>query len=132
MQRDRYWKYGCFGIAVLMLMYSVHIARLDALLRRCCKNVLYHCFFGQYGLYLLFLLMAAFLLFAMWQWITARTSRKRIVTTSLAAVCIYAVLAHGYLGYHYDVYTHSSQSEQKKYNKYYDKGLLYDLKGLIK
>lgn len=132
MRNDRYWKYGCFGIAVILLLYSVHIARLDALLRRCCKKTLFYSFFGQYGLYLLFLVMAAFVLFAIWQWIAVKPSRKRMLQTGIAAVCIYAALAHGYLCYHHDVYIHASQSEQKRYNKAYDKGLLYDLKGLVK
>lgn len=131
MRNDRYWKYSCFGIAVILLLYSVHIARLDALLRRCCKKALFYSFFGQYGLYLLFLIMAAFLLFAIWQWIVVKPSHKRMLQIGIAAVCIYAVLAHGYLRYHHDAYVHASQSEQKRYVKMYDKGLLYDLKGLI-
>ncbi|MDO4175309.1 MAG: hypothetical protein Q4D42_11150 [Eubacteriales bacterium] len=132
MRNNKYWKYGCFAVAVALALYSVRIVRLDAVLRRACKESLHKSFFGQYGLYLLFLVMTAFLLFAVWQWIASKPSRKRMLQATAAAVCVYAILAHGYLDYHQEVYAQASEEEQKRYDKLYDRGLLYDLRGLVK
>ncbi|MDY4442603.1 MAG: hypothetical protein SPE35_00420 [Butyricicoccus sp.] len=132
MQKDRYWKYGCFGIAVCMLLRGVQTARQDILLRKCCKTVLAEVQHGFYGLYLLILLIGAFFLFAVWQWITGKPSVKRMAAVSLAAVAVYGMLTLGYQSYHDDVYDRSPRSEQKKYDWNEEKGLWYDLRGLFR
>lgn len=131
MQKDRYWKYGCFGIALCMLLRGVQTARQDILLRKCCKTVLEK-EQGYYGLYLLILLIGAFFLFAVWQWITGKPSVKRMAAVSLAAVAVYGMLTLGYQSYHDDVYDRSPRSEQKKYDWNEEKGLWYDLRGLFR
>ena len=131
MPKDRYWKYGCFGIALCMLLRGVQTARQDILLRKCCKTVLEE-ELGYYGLYLLILLIGAFFLFAVWQWITGKPSVKRMAAVSLAAVAVYGMLTLGYQSYHDDVYDRSPRSEQKKYDWNEEKGLWYDLRGLFR
>lgn len=131
MQKDRYWKYGCFGIALCMLLRGGQTARQDILLRKCCKTVLEK-EQGYYGLYLLILLIGAFFLFAVWQWITGKPSVKRMAAVSLAAVAVYGMLTLGYQSYHDDVYDRSPRSEQKKYDWNEEKGLWYDLRGLFR
>ena len=132
MQKNGYWKYGCFGIAVCMLLCGIQTARQDILLRKCCKTVRAEEPDGFYGLYLLILLMGAFFLFAVWQWVTGKPSVRRIAAVSLAAVVVYGALTLGYQAYHDDVYDRSPHSEQKKYDWNEEKGLLYDLKGLFR
>ena len=131
MQKDRYWEYGCFGIALCMLLRGGQTARQDILLRKCCKTVLEK-EQGYYGLYLLILLIGAFFLFAVWQWITGKPSVKRMAAVSLAAVAVYGMLTLGYQSYHDDVYDRSPRSEQKKYDWNEEKGLWYDLRGLFR
>ena len=131
MQKDRYWEYGCFGIALCMLLRGIQTARQDILLRKCCKTVLEK-EQGYYGLYLLILLIGAFFLFAVWQWITGKPSVKRMAAVSLAAVAVYGMLTLGYQSYHDDVYDRSPRSEQKKYDWNEEKGLWYDLRGLFR
>ena len=131
MKKDRYWEYGCFGIALCMLLRGVQTARQDILLRKCCKTVLEE-ELGYYGLYLLILLIGAFFLFAVWQWITGKPSVKRMAAVSLAAVAVYGMLTLGYQSYHDDVYDRSPRSEQKKYDWNEEKGLWYDLRGLFR
>ena len=132
MQKDRYWKYGCFGIALCMLLRGVQTARQDILLRKCCKTVLAEVQHGFYGLYLLILLIGAFFLFMVWQWVTPNPSVRRMVSVSLAAVVIYSMLTFSYQAYHDEVYAQSSRSEQKKYDSNEEKGLWYDLRGLFR
>lgn len=132
MKQEKIWKFGCFGVAVLLVLYSLHLARMDAVLRGACKKALYHSRFGTYGLYLFFLIAAALLLYALWQWITPRLNTRRMLRCMLAAVCVCAVLSWGYHRYHADVYVHSSREAQAKYEALYDRGLLWDLKGLFR
>ena len=82
--------------------------------------------------YLLILLIGAFFLFAVWQWITGKPSVKRMAAVSLAAVAVYGMLTLGYQSYHDDVYDRSPRSEQKKYDWNEEKGLWYDLRGLFR
>ena len=130
MKNRQYWKYGCFAVAVALLLCCVHFARLDMTLRRCCKDALFQSYLGQYGLYLLFLLAAAYLLYTMGLWLVNKPSRRRTLRITLATVCIFAFLSGGYMQYHQQVYAQSEH--QAKYQKVYDKGLLYDLRGLFK
>lgn len=130
MKNRQYWKYGCFSIAVVLMLCCVHFARLDMLLRRYCKDALFQSYLGQYGLYLLFLLAAAYMLYVLWLWLTEKPSGRRALRATLIAVCIYAFFSGGYLQYHQQVYVQSDH--QAKYQKMYDKGLLYDLRGLFK
>lgn len=132
MQKGRYWKYGCFVLAFCMLLWGVQIAREDILLRKCCKTVLKEQTHGYYGLYLLILLIGAFFLFAVWQWITGKPSIKRMIAVSLAAIAVYGILTFSYQSYHDDVYERSSRSEQKKYDWNEEKGLWYDVRSLFR
>ena len=130
MKNRQYWKYGCFAVGVVLVLCCVPIARADALLRRYCKDALFSSYLGQYGLYLLFLLAAAYLLYALGLWLRDNPSRRQALAATLAAVCLFAFLSGGYVRYHGQVYAQSSH--QAKYQKAYDKGLLYDLRGLFK
>lgn len=130
MKNRQYWKYGCFSIAVALMLCCVHFARLDMLLRRYCKDALFQSYLGQYGLYLLFLLTAAYLLYTLYLWLIEKPSHRQALYATLIVVCLCAFFSGGYLQYHQQVYAQSSQ--QAKYQKMYDKGLLYDLRGLFK
>lgn len=132
MQINRYWKYGCFGIAVCMLLAGIQTARQDILLRKCCKTVLAEQSGGRCDLYLLILLVGVFFLFAVWQWITEKSFVKRMAVITLIAVAAYGGLTLHYQAYHDDIYAQSTRSERKKYDRNEEKGLLYDLKGLFR
>lgn len=132
MQKGRYWKYGCFVVALGMLLFGMQTARQDILLRKCCKTVLKEATHGYYGLYLLILLIGVFFLFAVWQWITGKPSVKRMIAVTLVALTVYSMLTVSYQSYHEDVYAHSSRSEQKRYNRYEQKGLWYAMQSLFR
>ncbi len=130
MRESKYWKYSVLAAAV-MAVGCVPLARRDILLRRFCKDAVYESFFGQDGLYLLILLTAAFAGFVLWLFLSENAPAPRdALRITAAAVCLYAVLAGGYLHYHQSVY--NSSGEQAAYQQAFDKGMLYALKKLTK
>ena len=69
MKHEKIWKYTCFFVALALILYGVHLARIDAVLHGACKKQLYYSRFATYGLYLFCLTAAALLLYAVWLWI---------------------------------------------------------------
>lgn len=132
MKHEKIWKYTCFFVALALILYGVHLARIDAVLHGVCKKQLYYSRFATYGLYLFCLTAAALLLYAVWLWIAKAVKKKQIACTMVLAVCLCAFLAAGYQDYHAEVYRRSTVSAQKKYQLLYEKGLFYDLKGLFR
>ena len=110
MKHEKIWKYTCFFVALALILYGVHLARIDAVLHGACKKQLYYSRFATYGLYLFCLTAAALLLYALWLWIAEAVKKKQIACTMVLAVV----------------------SAQKKYQLLYEKGLFYDLKGLFR
>ena len=64
MKHEKIWKYTCFFVALALILYGVHLARIDAVLHGACKKQLYYSRFATYGLYLFCLTAAALLLYA--------------------------------------------------------------------
>ncbi len=125
------WNAAGLAVISVLLAYSIHLVRIDAVLRRKCKDALFRDFFGQTGLCLLLMLLVLLAGFVLWQWMAERplTGWKRLAVLA-AAVLVFALLAHGYAEYHHTVYIHSAH--QRAYDKLYGKGLLYDLRGLFR
>ncbi len=132
MKHEKIWKYTCFFVALALILYGVHLARIDAVLHGACKKQLHYSRFATYGLYLFCLTAVALLLYAVWLWIAEAVKKKQIACTMVLAVCLCAFLAAGYQDYHAEVYRRSTVSAQKKYQLLYEKGLFYDLKGLFR
>ena len=131
MKNDKYWKYGCSAVTAAMLVICVSVARRDLMLRKYCKDVELDSFFGELALPLLIVLVGAYAVFALWQWIADRpAARRQLISVTLAAVFSFGFLSGGYLRYHNAVY--QASEKQVKYDKAWDKGLLYDLKGLFR
>lgn len=118
-------------VVSILLACGVYLMRIDAVLRRKCKDALFRDFFGQTGLCLLMLLIVLLVGFVLWQWIAARplAGWKRLAILA-AGVLLFVLLAHGYAAYHHTVYIHSAH--QRAYDKLYARGLLYDLRGLFR
>ena len=66
MKHEKIWKYTCFFVALALVLYGVHLARIDAVLHGACKKQLHYSRFATYGLYLFCLTAAALLLYAVW------------------------------------------------------------------
>lgn len=131
MKNDKYWKYGCSAVTAAMLVICVSVARRDLMLRKYCKDVELDSFFGELALPLLIVLVGAYAVFALWKWIADRpAARRQLISVTLAAVFSFGFLSGGYLRYHNAVY--QASEKQAKYDKAWDKGLLYDLKGLFR
>ena len=131
MKNDKYWKYGCSAVTAAMLVICVSVARRDLMLRKYCKDVELDSFLGELALPLLIVLVGAYAVFALWQWIADRpAARRQLISVTLAAVFSFGFLSGGYLRYHNAVC--QASEKQAKYDKAWDKGLLYDLKGLFR
>ncbi|HIV67306.1 MAG TPA: hypothetical protein IAA32_00375 [Candidatus Butyricicoccus stercorigallinarum] len=131
MRNDKYWKCAVSIAAAALLPVCVRLARRDLMLRKYCKDVELDSFFGELAPPLLIVLAAAYALFALWQWITVRPlARRRVLSVTLAALLAFGALSGGYLRYHREVY--EASEKQAKYDKAWEKGLLYDLKGLFR
>ena len=131
MRNDKYWKYGCFVVVAAMLAGCIFLARKDLMLRKYCKDVELDSFFGQWALPVLIVLVGSYAVFVLWQWIAAcPAAHRQLVCVTVAAVCLFGVLSGGYLRYHNIAYQMSEK--QENYDKAWDKGLLYDLKGLFR
>ena len=81
MKHEKIWKYTCFFVALALILYGVHLARIDAVLHGACKKQLYYSRFATYGLYLFCLTAAALLLYAVWLWIAEAVKKKQIACT---------------------------------------------------
>ena len=130
MKNDKYWKYGWLIVSTGMLVICVGLARRDLMLRKYCKDVELDSFFGELALPLVVVVVGAYAVFGLWQWIADRPStRRQLLSVTLAAVVGFSFLSGGYLRYHDTVY--QASGKQEKYDKAWEKGLLYDLKGLF-
>lgn len=131
MRNDKYWKYGCFAVAAAMLAGCILLARRDLMLRKYCNDVELDSFFGELALPVLIVLVGSYAVFALWQWIADHpAAHGQLICVTLAAVCLFGILSGGYLRYHNTAY--QASEKQEKYDKAWDKGLLYDLRGLFR
>ena len=131
MRNDKYWKYACFAVVAAMLALCVRLARRDLMLRKYCKDVKLVSFFGEMALPLIIVLVGAYAVFALWQWIPGHpAARRQLISATLAAVFAFGFLSGGYLRYHNTVY--QASEKQAKYDKAWEKGLMYDLRGLFR